>query len=137
MAIDFFNPVFAAVNRWVPSKRFRSEEGYRDDLAGYLQRELGGYSVKPEARRRMIDIGIRGRGLLGVGESVGIEMKADLQAKSEKDRLVGQLETDVKHFQQVICVLCGDTDPELGSEVAEWVRSRMFSMRQVHLVFKK
>lgn len=136
MTIDFFSPILHAVQQWMPSRRFRSEEGYRNDLVAYLEKEFGAHSVKPEARRRMVDIEVIGPGLLSFGEDVGIEIKANLQSKSEMNRLIGQLESDTKYFQQVICVLCGDTDPKLGREVAEWVRSKMFSMRQVYLVFK-
>jgi hypothetical protein len=136
MAMGFFNPVLNAVQQWVPSKRFRSEEGYRDDLEEYLRTVLKDYIIRPEGRNRMVDIVVQGPGLLGLGGTVGIEIKADLQSKSEKDRLIGQLENDIQYFRQVICVLCGDTDPRLKTEIHKWVKSKTFEMRQVYVVSK-
>jgi hypothetical protein len=120
-----FNAIFEEtidlIKRWQSKQQYGDENQYRDDLIEFLrdrfktdmfgsQRNI---TIKKEASRQLCDIGI--------GKFVGIELKKDLSAKSEVDRLGGQLIKYRKEYEDLIVVLVGKTNPDAFEELKETV----------------
>ena len=109
-----FDVVCSLIEEWTPKKRYKKEEGYRDDLYEFLRRELKSreqnifgfgaekYTIQKEAGRHLADIAIN--------EKIGIELKVNFKKQSQKDRLVGQIKRFLRSYSSVIVVLCGEVD---------------------------
>ncbi len=109
-----FDVVCSLIEEWTPKKRYKKEEGYRDDLYEFLRRELKSreqnifgfgaekYTIQKEAGRHLADI--------AVNEKIGIELKVNFKKQSQKDRLVGQIKRFLRSYSSVIVVLCGEVD---------------------------
>ncbi|MFQ6137321.1 MAG: hypothetical protein ACE5PM_09110 [Candidatus Hydrothermarchaeales archaeon] len=118
---SLFDEVLDIVESWTPSKEYPREEGYRDDLANYLRKELkkGGpfgpaprrHKVKREHGRSLADIAI--------DERIGVELKKDLKSRPAIDRLSGQVRRFKKNYSDIIVVLCGNITEEAYDEVME------------------
>src|SRR6266850_5270022 len=109
---SLFDEVLNLVENWNPTRQYSSEQAYRDDLIGFLREQfarptlLGSqeqHSIQKEAGRSLADIGI--------DRKVAIEIKYNLKAKSDADRLIGQIKGYLNDYDKgVIVVLCGHTD---------------------------
>jgi hypothetical protein len=126
---SLFEKVLRLVKAWGPQARYRSEDGYRDELKEFLRTNLnkpdplGIGSQKPikvasESGRHLCDI--------AVDESVGIELKKDFNKLAEVDRLSGQLSRYKKQYSGIIVVLVGDTNKDAYDELV----SRIVEMQQ-------
>jgi hypothetical protein len=131
---DIFSPVLSAVRQWRPSRSYLKEDGYRDDLVEHLSAALPGYVIKIEANRHLVDVGVSGRGVLGMGERVGIELKLDLQSKPTRNRLQGQIEDDLRQYPHVICVLCGHTDEAEYESLRVWAYPKLVSLQRLDII---
>ena len=143
-----FDVVSRLVEKWVPEKQYRSEEGYRNDLYNYLRKKLSSegtdmlglglgakrHVIKKEAGRHLADIGI--------DDEVGIELKLNFKRQSQKDRLVGQIKRFLKSYRYVIVVLCGEIDEgkvdELQQDFIEYQPTGgIFSPRKIVKIVRK
>ncbi len=137
MSLDIFDPVLRSVKyEWRPSRNYRKEIGYRDDLREFLEAKFRSYSVRSEPYHRLADIQMRPLrpGLLAIGRNIGIEIKLDL-GKSARNRLQGQISDDLDRFQQIICVLLGDYS-EQYNHLHVWAQKNLLYIRGLHIVPK-
>ena len=90
-------------HEWQPDWNMKEERQYRDDLLTFLNKSLKkNHRIKSEDGRGLADIGI--------DDEIGIELKLNLEGKSEVDRLLGQMVRYVlgkKSYDKVIIVLLG------------------------------
>lgn len=108
-----FESVIKLVNEWKP-KPLATELKYRDSLIAHLRDKLPKEKVEPEYRHigTTTDIYVKQEGIFGSSE-VFVELKRNLQSKSQLDRLVGQIEALEPRKNAVVVVLCGKTNPAL------------------------
>ena len=110
-----FDKILRIIKEWHPSKDYRSEAGYRDDLLKHIRMELKKeketilgpperHRIRKESGRHLADIGI--------DDNIGIELKRNLSSQSELDRLVGQIRRFKGDYRHIIVVLCGRTNEE-------------------------
>ncbi|MCS3901774.1 hypothetical protein [Methanococcus voltae] len=105
----YYDKVYREIRNWKPSKRYKSEKGYQEDLFKHLKKNLnngpftlGNTSVRMEAGRNLCDIVVE--------KNIGIELKKDLTTKAKVDRLLGQVNRYLEEYQEgVIIVLVGNT----------------------------
>jgi hypothetical protein len=114
-----FESVLKAVNRW-QCEPLPKESKYRDALTTYLREELKDAKVEPEYRHlgTTTDIFVKQAGFFGSSE-VFVELKRNLNSKTEFDRLVGQIEGLEPKKNFIIVVLCGETKPGLLARLQE------------------
>lgn len=91
-----FSELVSAIERWIPKKRHRNEEGYQMDLETYLEYKCG-YQVRLESGETMADIMVNGM--------FPIEMKKN-PTLSGYDRLTGQLTRHHRAKGYTIAVIC-------------------------------
>lgn len=129
--LSLFNYVLQLVQAWKPKQRYRSEDGYRDDLKEFLRTNLNRPSplafgpqrrikVTSESGRHLVDIAI--------DERIGIELKKDFRTTADVDRLIGQLIRFNPHYPDgLIVVLVGNT----GGNAREELMSRVSKIKVV------
>ena len=93
---DDFSELISAIERWIPLKRHRNEEGYQMDLRTYLEYKCG-YQVRLEKGETMADI--------MVNNIFPIEVKKN-PTLSGYDRLMGQLIRHHRAKGYAIAVIC-------------------------------
>jgi len=91
-----FSELVSAIERWIPLKRHRNEEGYQLDLRTYLQYKCG-YHVRLEAGETLADILVDNR--------FPIEVKKN-PTQPQYDMLLGQLTRDYRAKGSAIAVVC-------------------------------
>jgi hypothetical protein len=149
---EIFNEVSFNIQRWKPQKEYLDEDGYRDDLIGFLRNVLNKpkpdliprreiqhliqpqHFVKKESRRHSAGVNI--------AEKVGVEVKRNLQGKVEADRLIGQVDGFLREYPEgVIIVLCGKTDIEqleyLRNSLSRYSKGNLFGGRRVQIILVK
>jgi hypothetical protein len=102
------------VGEWKPPV-LKTEPAYSNHLADYLRKVLPEDTrVEREYRHNgtTCDVGVFYSGVI-TDVDVMIEVKRNLQRKSDYDRLVGQIEGLHPSKNRVAIVLVGDTDPAL------------------------
>lgn len=109
-----FNEVLRIIEEWQPTKDYRSEAGYRDNLLVFIRKELKRGSIwgpperhriRKESGRHLVDIGI--------DEKIGIELKRKLNTQGKLDRLVGQIRRFMREYKFLVIVLCGHVNKEI------------------------
>lgn len=105
--------VVGYIEEWVPSKRYRTETKFQNDLQSYLDDRLnesgglgigiGGEQIPVKREHGSVNADV------AVGDDVGIELKRDF-TNSKKHRLSGQITDYRKEFPCVIVVSCGISD---------------------------
>jgi len=123
---DLLDDTTRAIKNWTPEKKYQKEDGYRDDLLGYLREQLNRPSpfgsqkvtIQSESGRWLCDIVLN--------RTIGIELKKDLKEKAKIDRAIGQIHRYWDCYHDIIIVLVGDTDPnkydDLREQVSDFVR---------------
>jgi hypothetical protein len=98
--------------KWQPQD-FPRERDYRDSLTAYLRANAPGARIECEYRHlgTTADISVEWDGFIST-ERVLIELKRNLNSKSEFNRLVGQIADLRPHQTPIIVVLCGETSPQ-------------------------
>ncbi len=108
-------------NEWEPNWNMQNEEAFRDDLLNILYNRLKKtHVIGKETGRALADIRI---------DNIGIELKLNLSNKSEKDRLIGQVQGYLDVYDDVLVVLLGKTSPTTVSEI----RSRLHNLVQSYI----
>lgn len=93
--------VVSLVDSWSP-KGYRSEDAFQADLYKHLLSSVRHHRVTSKSGRSNADIGI--------GSVVAIELKYNLDTKSEVNRLFAQLADHLNSYSEgVVCVFCGHT----------------------------
>ncbi len=126
---SLFDEVLRLVNAWKPQKRYRSEDGYRDELKEFLRTNLNRSNALSIGPQKPIKVASEsGRHLcdIAVDESVGVELKKDLNKLAEVDRLSGQLSRYKKQYSGIIVVLVGSTNKDAYAELV----NRVYEMQQ-------
>lgn len=132
---SLFENVVSAIERWEPSQNYSKEEQYRDDLLEFLREELNKSSPFSLGNDRVSVTAEHGRGLcdIGVNRKVGIELKNNLKSKSVVDRLVGQINTYKKEYNDVVIVPVGDTNSNslelLKDHIADMSKGNEFNTK--------
>lgn len=93
---DDFSSLISAIERWIPLRRYKNEEGYQVDLRNYLEHKFG-YQVRQETGETMADI--------MVNNIFPIEVKKNPRL-SGYDRLMGQLTRHHRAKGYAIAVIC-------------------------------
>ncbi len=91
-----FNQVVNSIHQWIPKVRRSTEEGYKSDLAGFLEYKRG-YFVREESGETKADIMIENR--------IPIELKKN-PTQQGYDRLAGQMGRHHRAKNCVIAVIC-------------------------------
>ena len=116
MALD---KVFRLVRNWHPEV-LPTELKYRDSLTSFLRAGLGNAKIENEYRHEgtTIDIYMKLPGFFSSTE-VFIELKRNLLQKAQLDRLVGQVESLKPGKNNIIVVLCGESNPALVTRLKD------------------
>jgi len=93
---DDFSELVTSIERWIPLRRYKNEEGYQVDLRNYLEHKFG-YQVMQETGETMADI--------MVNNIFPIELKKN-PTLSRYDRLMGQLIRHHRAKGYAIAVVC-------------------------------
>lgn len=111
-----FNGVLHSIRGWTPSERFRTEEGYQENLRSHLER--AGFKVRTQKGDSFID--------LLVDDEVAVEVKK-APNMAEYDRLFGQIARHCDQYGQVIAVVCdvatADGFNDFNARLDKWLRS--------------
>lgn len=124
-----FDNVLRLVRVWKPKGRYRSEDGYRDDLKEFLRESLNrpsSFAIGPQRRIKVTSESGRHLCDIAVNDQVGIELKKDLNKLAEVDRLIGQLSRYKRQYSSLIVVLVGN----LGKDNYEDLMSRVGEMQK-------
>jgi hypothetical protein len=121
----FFRITVEVVRTFEPSEKDKKEIEHRKSLAKYLREKMPGHCVVEEygteRSRADIVIGNNPNGLESSTEMIVIELKLELRAKSEVDRVVGQcMHYKQSGFEKVLLYLI---DPE--ANMLEVLKSRL------------
>jgi hypothetical protein len=112
------------IRQWKPPT-LRTELAYSDALAVLLRDALPEDSrVEREYRHdgTTCDVCVHYKHMIG-SELVLIELKRNLQKKSDYDRLVGQIEGLKPKKNSIVVALVGDTDPALLGRLQDQFRT--------------
>ena len=115
-AAFFLDPTEAvkkAINKWSPNE-CKIEKDYENSLYNFLHEHFDEVQIT-----KQYGVG-RSRADLNVGDKVLIEVKKDLQSKSQHDRLTGQLEDYRKWKGSIIILLVGETEPNLKKKLLRY-----------------
>ncbi|HSA96759.1 MAG TPA: hypothetical protein VLJ16_11965 [Acidobacteriota bacterium] len=115
--IDPVSEVKKAIGAWFP-EMCESEADYEDSLYEFLHEHFNDVQIT-----KQYGIG-RSRADLNVGDRVLIEIKKDLQNKTDYDRLIGQLADYMKWKGATIILLVGRADPNLKKELIQHAKDR-------------
>lgn len=140
-----YDDVYNLIKEWKPARTYSKESGYRDDLLGYLRKELNrpstfGFTrevaVRKEASRSLADI--------AVDRAIGIEVKKDLRGMGEVDRTASQVRRHSKEYTSVLIVLVGNTREDMIVELRDHLRgisretgNLLLSERRIEIIVKE
>ena len=93
-----FESVIQLVEKWIPDRKRRSEEGYQVALRSFLEQKR--YRVEEGAGDSDVD--------LAVNDKVGIELKKD-PVLAEYDRCFGQIARHLNNYDYVLVVVLNAT----------------------------
>jgi len=125
MTISLINKVLQEVREWQPAKNYRSELKYTEDLHSVLLEKFQNSQVTRDDKnnKKGLDIGVTHQSMYS-GESVGIELKYNLDKTAEYQRLIGQIETKGQRYGHIIVVLVGQTNNNMYVNLNNWVKNR-------------
>jgi len=132
MSKRLYDEIYALIKEWEPDEIYDTEPEFRNDLLKFLKNKLkcsdsdsGHISIKREDGRGLFDI--------GVNRQIGIELKLDLNKKSEANRLVGQIMECKRDYPTgIIVLLIGDTEHNAHQTVEDAIHE----MRSVDQKFR-
>lgn len=131
--------VFKFAQEWQPEEQ-PNELKYRDSLLAFLRERLKNDKAKIEKEYRhsgtTTDIYVQLSNWFSGTTEVFLEVKRDLNQKTKLNRLVGQIEDLKPKKNDVIVVLCGETDPALLSRLKEQYEIRDVWDSMVKVVVK-
>ncbi len=125
MMTNLINEVLQEVREWQPAKNYRSELKYTEDLHSVLLRRFQNSQVTRDDKnnKKGLDIGITYQSMYS-SESVGIELKYNLDKTAEYQRLIGQIETKGQRYGHIIIVLAGRTNNNMYVNLNNWVKGK-------------
>jgi hypothetical protein len=135
--ISLFDDVLRFVQTWKPKGRYRSEDAYRDDLKEFLRTSLNKpspFAIGPQKRIKVTSESGRHLCDIAVDDSVGIELKKDLNELAKVDRLFGQIGRYKKQYSGIIVVLVGNTSKDAYEDLVSRL-SEMQSSTGISLGF--
>jgi len=109
---DSIGYVEGLIKEWKP-KGCETEKDFEKSLYNYLEKRLEGKEITKQhgVGRSKVDI--------AVGKKVFIELKKDLKATGQLQRLIGQIEIYEKDLKNIIVVLCGEVDKNLLRQLVD------------------
>jgi len=124
--VSAFLSVRKLAGAWEPGT-LPSERKYRDSLIAFLGNRLSNATIEKEYRHSgtTVDIYVKESHLIG-SPQVFVELKRNLLRKAELDRLVGQIECLQPRRNNIIIVLCGQTNPTLVAHFEEQYNTKGF-----------
>ena len=121
-----FDDVLSIVKNWKPRKKYSNEAGYRDDLMEYIRKKLNEqqsmFGLGPTEKHIIRKEDSRSLADIGIDRKIGIELKLNLTKKSQRNRLIGQINDYIKDYEYIIVVLCGKTNESEYEELCDDVR---------------
>ena len=117
---DIFSPpidnIQKAIKKWNP-KNCSTEKEYENSLYDYLHEKFKDYDIKKQygIAREKVDI--------VVNDKIAIELKIKFKTTAAYQRLKGQLDTYIKHFDYTIIVLGRSLDKDLFKDLEKHVES--------------
>jgi len=132
-----YDSVTKLTEEW-PPKALPTELAYRDSLIAFLRERLEpDTKIEPEYRHggTTTDVYVKQSGFFGESE-VFVELKRNLTQKAQLDRLVGQIASLHPDKNNVIVVLCGETNPALLSRFKELFRLDRVMWSKLTVVLK-
>ncbi len=120
--------ILSIIKRWTPKKKYSREEGYRDELMEFIRSELKRrqkdfFGGTPE-KHRIKKEGGRSHADIEIDRNIGIELKRNLEGKTEMNRLTGQIGDYASEYSCIIVVLCGEVSEETVEEVEYQFKQR-------------
>ena len=113
---SLFDNVLDIIKKWNPKEAYKGELKYRDDLLDFIRKELNRPKgmFNPYPQEQIVIKKEDGRGLadIAINRRIGIELKLNLKGKSQRNRLVGQIDDFLRDYKKLIVVLCGNTNTE-------------------------
>ena len=102
------------ITQWTPKMQYENENQYRDDLLSYLNENFSSkyrlYNLRGEVHISK-ETGEYSP-YIEINKNIGIELKKDLDKKSEVDRLIVQLVGFKREYSDILVVLVGMTNRE-------------------------
>lgn len=123
---NLIEAVYQEVEKWQPSRNYRSEIKYTEDLHENLRYRFRNSQVTRDDKnnKKGLDIGIlHSNPYYGI-ESVGVELKYCLDKTTEFNRLIGQIETKGRQYRGIIIVLTGQTNHNMEVELSRWIKTK-------------
>jgi len=117
---SLFDIICQEIQNWKPKTRYRSEEGYRDDLKEYLRKVLNTpppFSIGQPPRHKVTSESGRHLCDIAVDESIGVELKHNLKSRPQVDRLIGQVKRYLNYYSGIIVVAVGNMRDDIREEV--------------------
>jgi len=106
------------INKWEP-KKFKTEKQYENSLYDLLHEKLEEVSVIKQYAQGRVSADIV------VGEKVLIELKNNLNSRSEYQRMLGQLDEYNDNWKgHIILILCGKTEPSMRKEIKAHIKKK-------------
>jgi hypothetical protein len=123
--MSLFDNTKILIDSWKPKKQDRKELEFSDDCYHFLKDNLPKAQVTRDDKnnKKGLDIGLRYETMYGV-ESVGIEFKRNLDSTNERNRLIGQIETKGKQYQDIIIVLVGESNNNMVVDLKNWISGK-------------
>ena len=127
----------AALKKWKPAKKFKSEKACETDIYNYLHEAFPDENFQRQYAKgkTRADIYVK----IGGKIPVVVEVKYALKKRDEYHRLIGQVYEYLTEWKaKVIIVLCGSSEPsfpKLTKEAVKFMGSA--AERDTHFVHKK
>ena len=112
------------IRKWVPDRRYNSEEGYQVELSSLLKHKYG-FKVQNEVGSTRIDI--------LVNDTIPIELKKNPK-RGDFDRLSGQIIRNIDAYGKLIVVICQLETQELYMEYENSLKNRYSSGELIFIV---
>lgn len=112
------------IHKWVPDRRYSTEEGYQAELSSLLKHKHG-FKTQNEVGTTQIDI--------LVNDTIPIELKKNPK-RGDFDRLSGQIIRNINAYGTLIVVICQLETQELFMEYKNSLKNRYSSEELIFIV---
>lgn len=131
-----FDDVIRCISSWIPKRKYSRETQYRDDLLEYLRKELSKpspWDLGPGKKHKIQKESGRGLADIGIDDKIGIELKYNMNTKAKVDRLFGQIEDYTRSYNDMVILLCGQTNDDR----VNYLESKLSSLKSRGDLFRE